>query len=305
MTKLFEHLWIKIIAIVFGLLLWFHVATEKSYTYQLYLPISEIILDNELTLNTSLPESLMVTVSATGKQLMRKKWRSRGLKIIASQYGRGQYDLNLNTSNVFISSATTDVTLEEILSPSNIQISIDKIAEVLVPVKPDLLAEPDDGYAVSLISSIIPDQVKLKGPQALVNKIPVIFTEHKVLKGLRSNIELTLPLAKPFGYGIELTPDSVSLFIEVVPVKTRIFKQIPIVLYNPPLDSTVELVPKFVQIEINGPPTEIDLLNKNRLTASVDYKDKTESGKALLTIDCPVKFRIKKATPDSVLLLTR
>ncbi len=305
MAKLFENLWIKVIALVFGLLLWFHVATEKTYTYQLYLPVSEIILENGLTLNTTPPDSLKVTVSATGKQLMRKKWRLRGLKIIASQFGTGNYDYNLNSSNVSFSSTTTDVTLEEILSPSNINISIDHISEALVKVKPDISAEPDEGYAVSSISSIIPDEVKLRGPRSLVSKIPVVFTEHKILKGLRSDIELSLPLAKPFGYGITLTPDSVLLFIEVVPVKTRVFDKIPIVLYNPPLDSIVDLVPKFVQVEITGPPTEIDLLNKNRLTASVDYHEKTESGKAFLTIDCPVKFKIKKSKPDSVLLLTR
>ncbi len=305
MTKLFENLWIKIIALIFGLLLWFHVATEKNYIYQLYLPVSEIILESGLTLSSSPPDSLMVTVSASGKQLIRKKWRSRGLKIIVSQFGIGQYDLNLNTSNVFISSATTDVTLEEIISPSNIKISLDNIVEVLVEVKPDIVAEPDEGYAVSSVSSILPSQIKLKGPKTLVKKIPVVFTEHKVLKGLRSNIELKLPLAKPFGYGIELKPDSVSLFIEVVPVKTRVFNQIPIVLYNPPSDSIVEMVPQFVRIELTGPPTEIDLLNKNTLIASVDYAQKTNSGKAVLVIDCPVKFKIRKATPDSVLLLTR
>ncbi|HDL01936.1 MAG TPA: YbbR-like domain-containing protein [candidate division Zixibacteria bacterium] len=305
MTKLFENLWLKIIALFFGLLLWFHVATEKNYTYQLYLPVSKIILKDGLTLNSKPPDSLMVTVSATGKQLMRKKWRSRGLKIIASQFTSGQYDLNLNTSNVLITSTTTDVTLSEILSPSNIKISVDKIAEVLVKVKLDLLAEADEGYAVSSVSSIVPDEIKLKGPQTLVSKIPIIFTEHKVLKGLRNNIELTLPLAKPFGYGIEVIPDSVSLFIEVVPVKTRVFNQIPIVLYNPPLDSVVELVPKFVQIELTGPPTEIDLLNENTITASADYNEKTSERKALLTIDCPVKFKIRKANPDSVLLITK
>ncbi len=305
MAKIFEHLWIKIIALVFGLLLWFHVATEKNYTYQLYLPVSEIILEKGLTLNSSPPDSLMVTVSATGKQLMRKKWRSRGLKIVASQFVKGQYDLNLNTSNVFISSATTDVTLEEILSPSNIKISVDNIAEVLVRVESDVLAVPDDGYAVGSISSIVPNEVWLKGPESIVRKIPVIFTENKVLKGLRSNIELTLPLAKPFGHAIELTPDSVSLMIEIVPVKTRIFSQIPIMLYNRPHDAVVELIPEFVKVELTGPPTEIDLLNKNRLTASVDYNNRSSSQKSFLTVDCPVKFKIKNATPDSVLLLTR
>ena len=305
MAKIFENFWIKIIALILGILLWFHVATEKTYTYQLYLPVSEIILDHNLTLNSSLPESLMVTISASGKQIMRKKWRSRGVKIIASQFEIGKHDINLSTSNVFLATPTPDVALEDIVSPSSIKLVIDNIAETSVEVKPDIIAEADEGYAVSLISSTTPSHVTLKGPEALVNKIPVIFTEQKKLQGLRSNIELTLALAAPFGYGIELSPDSVSLYIEVIPVKTRLFNQIPIAVYNPPIDSIVDLVPQYVQVELTGPPAEIDLLNKNKLTASVDYSQKSESGKAVLTIDCPVKFKIRNATPDSVLLLTR
>lgn len=304
MAKLFENFWIKIIALILGVLLWFHVATEKTYTYQLYLPVSEIILDHNLTLNSTPPESLMVTISASGKQIMRKKWRSRGVKIVASQFEVGIHDLNLSTSNVFLATPTPDVALEDIISPSNIKFVIDQISETTVEVKPDIIAEADDGYAVSLISTTTPSEVTLRGPEGLVNKIPVIFTEQKVLQGLRSNIELTLPLAKPFGYGLEITPDSVSLYIEVIPVKTRLFNQIPIVIYNPPVDSIVDLVPQFVQVELTGPPAEIDLLNKNKLTASVDYSQQSDSGKALLTIDCPVKFKIKNSTPDSVLILT-
>ena len=63
MLKLFQNIWLKIIALGLGLLLWFHVATEKIYIYEITLPLKEIVLKDDFTLSNDPPESLTVTVS--------------------------------------------------------------------------------------------------------------------------------------------------------------------------------------------------------------------------------------------------
>ncbi len=40
MKSLLENFWLKIVALIMGLLLWFHVATEKIYNYEVRVPIS-------------------------------------------------------------------------------------------------------------------------------------------------------------------------------------------------------------------------------------------------------------------------
>ena len=50
MVKLLNNFWLKVIAVAAGLLLWVHVATEKTYTYDVTLEIKDIILDEGLTL---------------------------------------------------------------------------------------------------------------------------------------------------------------------------------------------------------------------------------------------------------------
>ena len=50
MLGVFNNIWIKLVALAMGLLLWFHVVTEKRYNYQLSLPVKEIALKNDLTL---------------------------------------------------------------------------------------------------------------------------------------------------------------------------------------------------------------------------------------------------------------
>lgn len=305
MAKLLEHFWLKIIAISLGLLLWFHVATEKIYNYQLNLPITEVILDENLTLADYPPNEVMVTVLATGKQLMRKKWRDRGLKIIANHLKIGSHEFFLNTSNTVISSPLTDLTIEEINSPSSIILQIDRIAKKEVIVRADVISETDDGFAVNPLKNINPPRVTISGPQSVIKNYDEILTESKELKGLRNSLELNLSLVKPEVYGITITPDTVSISLEIVPVKTRKFENVPIAVTNVPPGSNFELEPAYVEVEITGPPSEIDLLNINALIITCDFRNKDENGKVALNIDCPPLYKVKNVSRDTVIINIR
>jgi len=302
MIKILDHFWLKIIALALGLLLWFHVATDKVYNYQLSLPVTEVSLDANLALSQPPPESLMVVVSATGKQLLRQKWRDRGLKVIATGLTPGRHQLKLTASNSFLASPSTEVSLDEIVSPSTITLFVDRLSEKIARVLPDIISEPDEGFAVAEISLAAPSEVTVTGPVTVVNRINEVYTQRKELRGLRNNLDLTLALQKPNGYGLELEPDSVSLTVRVVPVKTRVFNDVPIVIYNSPPNQTTTTQPTSVRIELTGPPDEIDLLNVNAIIASADYAKINDSGRTALKIDCPTKFRVKYASVDSVTL---
>lgn len=299
MAKIFEHFWLKIIAVVLGLLLWFHVATEKTYNYELNLPITEVVLDSGLTLSEEPPESLQVSISATGKQLMRKKWRDRGLRIMANRLKFGRHELPLTTDNVLISSPTSEVALEDIVFPSHLTLMVDYIDEKKVTVVPDLITEPGEGFAVGKVTRPKPSEVTLYGPRNLLSRISSINTDQKELIGLRNNIDLTLSLVLPDGYGLKAEPDSVRFTVEIVPVKTRVFENIPIVVYNAPSGQVVFSHPRVINVELTGPPADIDLLNRNALIASVDFNNLVDSSLVPIKIECPAKFKVKTATADS------
>ena len=64
MPKLFENFWVKIAALVLAVLLWLHVATDKTYQMQLALPLTQVELSGDLTLTEPPPESVLVVVTA-------------------------------------------------------------------------------------------------------------------------------------------------------------------------------------------------------------------------------------------------
>lgn len=299
--NIIENLWIKVMAVLMGLLLWIHVATDKEYTHQLNLPITEISLGDSLSLNSDTPDSLQVVVTATGKQLLRKKWRARGLRINASNFKPGKHNISLTTSNTSIVGVGTAVSLNEIVFPNSLFLNIDYKEEKYLPVNIDLSIETDDGYTVDRIEEPIPSEILVSGSRSFIKNITSVSTISRQLKGLRNNITLTLPILIPEMPDIEINPDSVTVSIIVVPVKTRVFKNLPVIVFNAPIDKTYSLDPATITIELIGPPSEIDLLNKNTLAASVDFVNRTlSSNKLPLKIDFPTKFKLKYVSTDSV-----
>ncbi len=303
MKRIFNNFWLKILALVIGLLLWFHVETEKIYNYQLTLPVTKVDVREHYSLVSTPPESLVVVVSAKGKQLLSSSWRNQGVRINISKLQSGDHTVTLNGDNTFLVSSTKNVRLEDIVSPTNLDLVLDQESHTDVAVTPDLITVPDEGFAVSRRMDIVPDRVTLYGPKSALKSIAAVHTEHRELSGLRNNVTLSLPLVSPQGYGMRLQPDSVKVTVEVVPVKTRVYDNLPIVVYNVPVDHSARISPDVVRVELGGPPEDIDLLNRNAITVSTDYKLATPTGMAPIKIDCPSGFRVRKSSVDSVRII--
>jgi len=300
MKKLLDNFWLKITAIVLALLVWLHVATEKDYTYDLYLPVSEISLNDSLTLASQPPGSVLVSVSGTGKALLRKKWRERGLRINASELRTGDHQVTLSPDNTTLVGAAIDHTLVEILSPVRLTLHVDRLGSVTVPVVGNYEATAADGFAIADPVIIRPDTVTVTGPQSVLSEIYQVPTEQKRLSSLRTDARLSLPLVLPPLYGLTVDPDTVLVQFTVLPVKTVTFENVPVRLFNSPPDSDFIAIPPSVTVALSGPPDDIDLLPAASITASADYRTRGASGRAAIRIDHPPAFQLKELSADSV-----
>jgi len=305
MIKLFENLWLKGLAIILGVLIWFHVATDKTYNYELYLPLLQVDLADNLTLTKNPPDSFLVSVSAKGKQLLRNKWQLDGIRINAQGLAVGEHSMNLSTNNTFIGTIADNVTLEEIILPAQINLIVDSLGQTTVPVTSDIDAEPDEGFAIGFPVKVEPSEVTLTGARSQLRRFGTILTEKTRLSGLRNNVTIQLALVTPPVFGVSLTPDSVTVTLKVVPVKTRVFTQIPVLIYNTPPDLIVTPEPSRIAIELTGPPEYIDLLDPSAITASADFRQTDEYGEAPLNIDYPLNFSLKNSSCATVKLISQ
>jgi hypothetical protein len=274
--------------------------SDKIYTYELQLPVTGITLKGGLALSERPPDSLLVSVTATGKRLLRRQWREAGVRINATQYPTGHHSLTLSKANTFLMHTSDFITLDEVLSPTAIPLEIDAESSRRVEVKANLDLTPDEGFAIGQQLLIEPPAVTLEGPKSKLGDVSTVVTEARRLGGLRNEITLDLALILPTQYGFRLRPDTVRVTIPVVPVKTRVYEHMPVAVFNAPLQGAAVTVPAEVRAEITGPPEDIDLLNRNAVTLSVDYRYRSGSGRAAVKVDLPPGFTLKRLSDDSV-----
>ena len=302
MNWLLKNFWFKIVAFGLGLLVWVHVATEKTYNYEFRLPVAEVTLAEGLALSAEPPESLLVLISASGKQLFRQKWRHRGLKINASQFSAGRFSINLSTGNTSLVHQTAEVSLDEIIAPTVARLEIDAESSVEISVTADLETDADEGFAIGQQLVLEPPVATLIGPRSQLQTIRTVVTERKRLGSLRNSVTVTLPLSLPAGYGFRVEPESVAVTISVFPVKTRIFENIPVLVLHAPPDTHSRVEPERLRVEVTGPPDDIDRLAPNALSVSVDYRQRDSSGLVAVRFNCPPGFRLRSISADSVLV---
>ncbi|MBI5267087.1 MAG: YbbR-like domain-containing protein [candidate division Zixibacteria bacterium] len=303
MLKIFDNLWAKFFSLLIGVLIWFHVATEKSYNYDIRLPITKVDIKEGLILTRPFTDTVTAGVTAIGKQLLREKWQAQGVRLSAVGYPAGQHTVALTPSNVTLVSTAGGVHIHDIISPTSVALDIDQQYVAFLPVEPALDVTADVGFAVARQIDVSPDTVTVVGPRSVIKTLKSVATQSYVIKGLRTGTTIKLPLAHPENSNLRITPDSATLSIRVVPVKTRSYDNLQVIVFNAPAGSSVVTSPPLVRVDLAGPPEDIDLLNRNAITVSVDYRHQSADHKAQLKVDCPSSFRVARLPIDSVRII--
>jgi YbbR domain-containing protein len=182
-------------------------------------------------------------------------------------------------------------------------LDIDQRYVAFLPVIPALDVTADIGFAVARNIVVTPDTVTVVGPRGGVKSLKSISTQMRVIRGLRTDATIRLPLAHPERSNLRITPDSVTLAVHVVPVKTRSYENLQVVVFGVPSGSSVVTSPALVRVDLAGPPEDIDLLNRNAITVSVDYRHQSADHKAPVKVDCPSSFRVARLSVDSVRII--
>jgi len=299
MTNLFKNFGVKLAALLLATLLWFHVATEKVIQYEISLPLNQIDLANDLVL-TEPPESKIdVTVSATGKRLLQSAWKKSGLKLTVNRNVTGRFKIDLNLNDV--SMVKPDgVDLLEILSPREITLNCDRLMETEVPIKSNVVIVPDDGFVLNQINTLMPQKVKLSGPRRYVINIDSVATVTEKYVGIRNDLKLKIPLVYPDYYGLDIDPDTVLYIVGVSPIKSRIFKDMPITAVNFPADSNLSWNPKVVSVRVGGESEYVDAMTSDDLSAEVDFSRPDSSGNYNIVIAHPKELTILNQDPKTV-----
>ena len=297
-TRLLEDLPQKISAIILALLLWVHVATDKTYELTAAIPVTSVIIPEGLSLVEAPPDSIFVIVSSTAKRFWRSGWRKAGLVLRADGARRGRREYDVDLGNLSLVSAD-GITLSGVATPRSVRLNLDIREERVVPVVSRMIIETAPGFAVSVIDSFFPKRVTATGPKSSIQRLNAAFTESRELNNVSSAYDLKVGLEAVGLYGVVFEPSEITYRILVQAVKERLFSGVPVVIFNAPHDS-ISVSPLSVDLALIGPLEMIDTIQVSDITVSADYRTSDSAGMIRVKVSLPPRLSIKKISDTLV-----
>ena len=304
---IFENLGFKIVAVVMALLLWFHVATEKVYEYTKSFPVKISNIPEELILSQEVPEEVQVKIQGKGKELLKLLlMEQKNLQIDIGDFRVGENNYSFKPEEIPIPQGL-DLRVKEILSPKSMKINLDRLIEKKVPIRPQIIILPEEGYLLIGEVSLNPHEVVISGPRRLVRKIKSIQTEKKMLESMTEPISDWIGLTLPEGYNLKLFFKEVNFSADVQKAIGKEIPNVPVETVNLPKGKKVEVQPDSINVVVLGGENVVNQLTKDQIKVTIDcarVKGNKET-KLQPFVKLPPLVSLIRTEPDSVVVTIR
>jgi YbbR domain-containing protein len=187
--KLTENWILKLVSLTFALILWFFVMGERRLEIGYAVPLELENMPAGMMVGNEVPSLIDVRISGPRAALMnlqpsdvRISVDLKDLQPGLTSFRRLEERLNLPSS--------LKVTR---LSPSFVDVKLERIREKAVTIQPVLAGTPEQGYLIGSVRTT-PQRVVVEGAESEIKDVAEITTETIDIEGARESFTLTVPL---------------------------------------------------------------------------------------------------------------
>ncbi|MEW6686509.1 MAG: CdaR family protein [Candidatus Edwardsbacteria bacterium] len=290
---LINNIEIKIVALVIALLLWFHVATERTSTVIWQTSLRVRNLPRNLVLVTEIPSAIAVEFEGTGKQLLLLRFKPPYVEIDLSELKLPKNKIILQPEDVKLP-AETKVLVKKIISPTTLELELDRLGSKKIRLFPICEGEPKEGFVLAEPPILHPSVVELSGPRKMLSTIDSLSTEKINLEELTCQTKQWIKLPLPNKELFKISPESVLVLLKVEEAVKEIIPEVIVQVVNREGNLVVSLQPQKINLSVVGPAAEIRKLEPSKIKAKIDL-----AGLKNGVYDLPAKIEL----PPSIALL--
>lgn len=294
---------IGLVALFAAMVLWLHVLTERTYEVQMKFSLAVIDLPQKYVLAEKVPNVVKVRVKGRGKDLLAQMVAGNEAIVSAKYFSYGKKKIVLGAENFrFVSS---NLKLEEVISPKEISIHLDRKSKRNVPVASRLVIIPATGLIAGASPKFKPATVSIEGPESKVRNVKNVFTVAETLRGFNTNTSVIVPLVPPSD-NVRPVPDAVTALIEVEPIAQKRIDGVDVELTDMPgRKGTIQ--PREITVIVTGAQSDVSKVTKRQIRAVVSYNDVVNVGtdKIKPTVICPQGIQVLSTEPEYVQFVQR
>lgn len=179
------------IAYLIALVLWLLVNLGRTFNLTIHVPLEVVQVPSGKALSESPPANVAVNFSGEGWKLLSIYNNPPLVQINAEADNINMLEAVRSRMNTFTGVAVLKV------QPSSIDIDLDKKISKKVPILSNVDVNTEGQFGIVGNPKLIPDSVVITGAQSVVSQLDSWVTQTKVLKGIKQNINIEVPLEKP------------------------------------------------------------------------------------------------------------
>lgn len=179
-----------------------------------------------------------------------------------------------------------------------LRLKLDRKISRVVPVKPVLVGTPASGYEVREVS-VIPTQVRVNGPETVLNALESIETESIALDGKSGRFSLKTRLM-PAGQSLSVEGDQeVSVDVRILAVPASKAVSLPIAYANLRKDLIITSSKQTLNITVRGSQSDVTAFVPDANMATVDCSSISEGGSYELPVRLNLPSNVTASLPES------
>ena len=215
MFKLLTENWtLKLISLVFALLLWMFIMGERRLEVGYLVPLELQNLPKGLMVANEVPSQVDVRVSGPRTLLMKISPNDISIVVDLADLKPGLTTFKRLEERLNLPSGLRVTRL----SPSFIDLKLERIKQKEVPIKIALTGEPLAGFQVGRITAI-PDKVIVEGGETELKSVSEVTTEAVNLDGVNAGFSVIVPLVYRGTYTYLKTDKTTEVQVEIQPVE--------------------------------------------------------------------------------------
>jgi hypothetical protein len=209
-NPVFNNIGKKILAVVIAIALWLVANLQHDVEKNVVIDINYANLPPGLVVVNNPPEKLNLRVRGPRSQLSSISSSNMLFTVDLSNAESGMSRFEITTDQIV---PPRDVQVTG-LSPAEIRIETDTLAEKSVKVEPSI-GPPDEGYEIVGTPEVTPSTARIEGPKNLLSKINSITTDPVSVKGEKAKFSIEAPLRTPYSTVNILGKNTVKVTIDL------------------------------------------------------------------------------------------
>ena len=216
MFKLLTENWtLKLISLAFALLLWMFIMGERRLEVGYLVPLELQNIPKGLMVANEVPSLVDVRVSGPRTLLMKVSPNDISIVVDLADLKPGLTTFKRLEERLNLPSGLRVTRL----SPSFIDLKLERIKQKEVPIKITLTGEPLAGFQVGRITAT-PDKVIVEGAETELKGVSEVTTEAVDLEGVNEGFSVIVPLVYRGTYTYLKSDKTTDVQVEIQPVET-------------------------------------------------------------------------------------